>query len=308
MKNVFRRIAFLLLAAGFFRAPFASAVIVATSTPNSNTNAPVGDRGWSSMAIYNTASAVYLGGGWFITAGHLGTGAPTVNYRATNYTINSATWVALTNANGTAADARLFQISTPSAITGGTGISINQLSLSSNTPVTMIGYGRNCTNVVIYPQYAFSHYYMSTNISAMKWGTNSIDAFTASYTAAGFVSSIFETDFDYGEAQALDKDSGGGVFVYDSNSGSYLLAGLMIAVSNLYADTTGIYAIAGASGGINSSYYSKTYAVNLSKYSTQILNVIPEPGAVVMLLGVAGAAWLRRAHRRATARPRAASV
>ena len=115
----------------------------------------------------------------------------------------------------------------------------------------------------------------------MKWGQNEISGFQAAYAAAGYTSEIFETTVSSGTAQALDKDSGGGVFIYDDISGEYLLAGVMVGALR-YSDDGGstIYALD------SSTQNSETYSVDLSSYSNQINRVIPEPSTGILLVGV----------------------
>lgn len=265
--------------------PFAGqAVLIGTETPNSNNSQPAGDQGWSSMGIYNGAGSVYLGAGWFITAGHLGTGAGTVKLGGTTYSINGSSWTSITNSNGSNADIRLFQISDPGAILS-SGSQINSASLGLNYQLTMIGYGRDVSSVS--KQGATIKYYQAT-VSQMKWGSNQISGFQSGYTGAGYTSEIFETTLGSGTAQALDKDSGGGVFIYDDVSENYLLAGVMIGAS-LYPDANGIYAVD------SPTQKSKTYSVDLSVYGDQINQTIPEPSTAILLVGIA--ALLGVGHR-----------
>lgn len=263
------------------------AVFVATGTPNSNTSAPAGNQGWSNMGIYNGAGAVYLGGGWFMTARHLGT-ASTVKLDSINYSVNSATWTSITNSDGSFADMRLFQVSDPGAISA-PGIQVNTSALSSGESLTMIGYGRNVSSIITNTynskgQQTQVRYYEGTT-SSMKWGYNQISGFSNHFESVGFgfFSDVFATTLSSGSAQALDKDSGGGVFIYDSVSGEYVLAGIMIGAVR-YQDANGIFAATDTGTALQSS---KTYAVDLSAYSDQINQVIPEPATGILLVGVA---------------------
>jgi len=257
----------------------AEAVIVASNTPNQRNSAPSGDQGWSSMAIYNGAGAVYLGNGWFITAAHLGT-AGTVRFDSIVHSIAGTSWRSVTNQNGTAADIRLFKVANPLAVPE-EGSRIKASSPGTGSPVTMIGYGRDVSSILT-NQYTTGswprtqthtkvNYYEGT-ASQMKWGTNTVSGFQAAYTNAGFSyeSDVFITTLFPGRSQALDKDSGGGVFVYDSGSGEYLLAGIMIGALR-YQDDNGIYVLTDSG---NSGQNSKTYCVNLAAYYEQIEAVV----------------------------------
>jgi hypothetical protein len=275
-----------LLVSFLFFALDSYAVFIASGTPNGNTSAPVGDRGWSSMGIYNGASAVYLGNGWFITARHMGS-VSTVKFNEVNYSINSSSRTSITNANGSYADIQLFQVVDPAAISA-SGSRVNAGALGAGTSLTMIGYGRNVSSIVTnkYNSQGIQtqvRYYEGTT-SQMKWGGNTISGFSNSFESVGFgfFSDVLQTTLSSGKAQALDKDSGGGVFLYDNVSGDYLLAGIMIGAVR-YQDANGIFAVTDTG---NPSINSKTYSVNLSAYSSQINQAIPEPTTGILLVGV----------------------
>jgi len=249
------------------------AVFVASNAPNERNSAPSGDRGWSYMAVYNWAGAVYLGNGWFITAAHLGTTRTVVKFDSIDHPIAGTSWRSVTNQNGTAADIRLFKVANPLAVPEA-GARIKASSPGTGSPVTMIGYGRDVSSIAT-NQYMSKglqtqvRYYEGT-VSQMKWGTNTVSGAQASYTDPGYESNVFITTLFPGRAQALDKDSGGGVFVYDGGSGEYLLAGIMIGAVR-YQDTNGFFAVTDTGDpGIN----SKTYCVNLAAYHEQIEAVV----------------------------------
>src|SRR5262245_38418655 len=97
MAGMFHRPFFLLvpLAAAFLASP-AHAVVVATTT--GNTTAPVDDPGWSNIGSCNSASAIYLGNRWVLTAFHVNASAgfPVV-FNNTAYTTIPSTAVQLNN-------------------------------------------------------------------------------------------------------------------------------------------------------------------------------------------------------------------
>jgi len=252
------------------------------SSANANNSQPAGDQGWSSMGVYNTGGAVYLKNGWFITAGHLGTSGGSVNYSSVDYSISK--WTNITNDIGTSADIRLIQVLNPSAFTG-SGSSVYTNSMSIGTGVTMIGNGRDVSSVA--STGLETRYYEGT-VSQMKWGQNVISGHQTGYSELGFVSDVYITTLNDGTAQALDKDSGGGVFFYDSGSDEYLLSGVIIAATrysdgNIYARTH------------KTLDNSTTSFVDLSAYSEQINQAIPEPASAMLLIGVG--ALLGVAHR-----------
>ena len=247
----------------------AFAVIVGTGTPNANNAAPSDDRGWSSMGQYAQYGAVYLGNGWFITAAHLGKHGTNVAFAGETYAIDTDTWTDIHNEDNTRADFRLLRITSPSAITR-PGVPINRKAIAVGTDVTMIGRGYDSQDPVHVPSQ--TRYYQDTG-QAMKWGTNMIRSFDQRFQASGYTTRTFRTIFGSGVAQALDRDSGGGVFVYDSDQETYVLAGLMIAAAlgSTGEEATDKYAVHG--GPIR----SWTQSVDLRHYADQINAVISNP-------------------------------
>lgn len=297
IRNIFW-VPVLHLVAVILVAPIAEGVFIASDTPNANTSAPVDDRGWTSSAVYNDASAVYLKDGWFITSRHIGIqDNGTVSIGGSSYAIDSASWTSITNSNGTNADIRLFRISNPSELElAGTEVISSSLSLGQG--VTMIGYGRNVSSVVTnnYDEGAHTEIrYYEGSTSSMKWGENEIAGFEQGFTEQtfGFTSDVFWTELATGKAQALQGDSGGGVFVYDSERAKYVLAGIMIGAGLRKDVDEKIYAYTDT-GTPNSI----TISLDLRSYADQINQTIPEPSAALFLLVAGSCIWLRKVYRR----------
>src|SRR5579859_7852203 len=102
----------------------------------SNTNAPADGAPWQNVGqIGGGASGVYLGGGWVLTADHVGVG--TIVLSGTTYYPDGKA-LQLTNSDGSLIDLVLFHLTAAPPLPS--------LSLVSNTPaaftpVDMIGYG-----------------------------------------------------------------------------------------------------------------------------------------------------------------------
>ncbi len=241
------------------------------------------------MGVYNSGGAVYLGNGWFITAGHLGTGAGSVSYDGSSYAIDGSSWVTLKNPDTSSVDSRLFQITTPGSLAA-SGASIVDSALSLDDDLTMIGNGRDVSSV---STSGIETKYYEGSVSNMKWGQNTIDSFEADYSGAGYTSDTFQTILTTGTAQGLDKDSGGGVFVYDADTDQYQLAGIMIAALR-YSDGS-IYARK-----INGlpELSSWTKSVDLYQYRDQIIAVVPEPAPWMLVAGALGTFVLVQRLRR----------
>lgn len=259
-KNSKTTISALLLLA--FTLP-ATAVMIAGPDGTINTNAPVGDQGWSYVGrISNKPSSVtYIGRSWFITAHHIKVlDNPTaVLFDGQSFSIDDTSWTRLTNTvDGSDADLQLFRVTMPIPYTNLTVVSSTPIP---DTPVTMVGNGLNRGAPKTVGPLTKGYFWGSG--TTKRWGTNTVFQTTTS-TDIGYGSTTsFTTDWDNtpGEAHAVTYDSGGGVFV--NNGGSWELAGIMIATESL---TDG--------GGTYSLFGHQTSIADLSAYHQQITNTV----------------------------------
>ena len=216
-----------------------------------------GITGWNYVGeVINasgTASGVYLGNDWVITAGHVGSG--TFALSGSNYIMVAGSAQGIT-VSGTPADLTLFQITTAPVLPSLTVSSTAPAHLTGFHPgdqVVMLGYGGN---------------------QGETWGMNTVTSGSVSVTIAGypFTTTDFETAFGTttrGSNSATNNaafvlgDSGGGDFVYDSSTGTWELTGINEAIDS------------GTNG----------YMVELGAYASQIdsITAVPEPSSFVLL-------------------------
>jgi hypothetical protein len=228
-----------------------------------------GVTGWNYVGMVagggGSASGVYLGNNWVVTAGHVG--AATFTLAGNAYSIVPSSSRAITDANCTA-DITLFQIVTaPNLPSLSIATSAPQsLSASQNgSQVAMIGFGDGGSR------------------TTEAWGVNTVTQANEPYSVGGFHSTDFESDFGTITAGANSAtndyylvigDSGGGDFVFNSSLGEWQLAGI----------------------GEDVNTNNDSFMVQFSPYASQINSIVaaPEPsvaafatsGLVVLLAGV----------------------
>lgn len=299
-----------LCAAFLLAATPARGVIIDTATGTGNTTAPVDNPGWANVGTVANGSAVYLGNRWAITATHVWTGPTT--FSGTTYQNVPGSEITLSN-NGAVGqtaytDLVLYQLATDPGLPA--------LTIASSTPangsaVTMIGAGRD--------RGAFTQWnvnqgttpwtwtvtgsngnaagYQWGSTRTMRWGTNDIDAagwITYTIDTAKSVRAV-QTTFNFlpgdsNEAYAAPGDSGGAVFY--KNGSTWELAGIMLAT----------FAYSGQPGG-TAVFGNPTVSGDLSFYRSQIVQVVPEPGAL-MLAGLGSITLVVAASRRRRRLPR----
>ncbi len=226
----------------------------------------VGATGADYVGQVNSASGVYLGDNWVLTAGHVGAGSFTlagITYSAVSGSAHTLT------SGSTSVDLTLFQIS-------GT-LTLNPLTIDT-TPLTPFSSSNSPSQVVMIG-------YGTTGTQHETWGVDTVDLINQSvdlrpsypYVSNDFISYLGSVS--NGSTVTTNNsilyvgDSGGGDFTYDSSSHSWVLAGI-----NEVTDTTDTPNFSGF--------------VQLSTYASQIqsitgIGVVPEPSTWALFgLGV----------------------
>jgi hypothetical protein len=256
-----------------------SVEIVENGTASFNTTAPTssdipnwdagwgssGVTGWNYVGYVQNAGGVYLGNGWVITAGHVGEG----NFYLGGFTYdavpNSAVEISDTNGQ---ADLTLFQIATSPDLPA--------LTIATGTPRAAFPDGTGGSEVAM----------LGMGGGSESWGLNTVTENDLQVQVTGYSFTTIDFQTAYGdpptgftnldnEATLIAGDSGGGDFIYDSQTGKWQLAGINEAVDQ----------------------DSNSYMVELSHYATQInpIVAVPEPGAAWLVgLGVVLIPALRR--------------
>jgi hypothetical protein len=267
---------------------------------------PADDPGWANVGkLYGslaTASGVYLGNGWVLTAAHVGGG--TVDFAGQPYDMKPGSWHRLHHPSlpGWEVDLGLFQLTeTPQDLPS---LTISQTAPAVSSSVVGIGYGLNRAAEpsawdanwnLVSPPGQFRGFYLETT-RKKRWGTNQLDDAGLSVSEAWGDTYTLDMTFDeFGgddfEMQAVLGDSGGGLFY--KRGDAWELAGIIIWRS-LYKNPNQPEDTA--------VFTNQSFAADLSRYRPEIMGIVPEPSAVVMLLGL-GIGCLACSVRRRANRP-----
>lgn len=293
-------------------------VVILTADGTGNTTAPPDDPGWANVGVRGIGNGVYLGGGWVLTAAHVGAGE--IVLAGTTYAAAPGSAVQLTNAGAAGrsatTDLMLYRLITMPA--GMAPVTIAATSPAAGAPVTMIGSGLDrgaftewTVNQSATP-WAWTEVssggtfagYKTASTRQMRWGTNAISANDLWVAASDLdppldvksVGTLFDAPFGTSEAQAVNHDSGGAVFA--KAGGTWELAGM-------------IFDVGGYSGQPSPAFTpvigNATYAADLAFYRPQIMAIVPEPQSIVLVVTAVGGLLVARSLRRrsveSTARP-----
>lgn len=298
----------------------ARAVIIQTLSGTDNTTAPADDPGFANVGYSNNyyGTAIYLGNGWVLTAGHVG---------GTGIVLSSGTYLQASGSNtsftlvndspgrSTYTDLYMFKLATEPV--GLPSIPIASSMPARGDPVVMIGGGRDRGaftqwNVVTSTTGPWSWTptpsggnfagFFAQSSRAIRWGTNTIesrDFWEKMYWGGGpndynevkSLTTVFDADLGSTEAQAVRNDSGGAVFT--KVGGQWQLAGVIYAVATFPQQPTNL-------NGESAVFGDETYLADLSYYRPQIVAVVPEPSAAALaaLAAVVVGVWRSVPRRR----------
>lgn len=290
-------------------------VVISSGDGTENVTAPMDDPGFGNVGKRSSASVVYLGNRWVLTANHVGVGS--VDLGGTIYEVESGTAQRLQNPTGmgltTSTDLRMYRLTTDPGLPS---LQIMNTTPALGSRVVMIGQGRNRQvsmtewDVAVLPDDPdiwTVHDPMNPDPSDVKgwglltprtirWGENEVTGTTTiNLGTHGDILSFYTTFDEAGlthEAQGTSGDSGGAVFLKEG--GVWKLAGIMNAVGTSLAFDGGP---PGETSTNPYPYFGRvTFAADLSEYRAQIESIylIPEPSTVLLGFLGAGFLWVRR--------------
>jgi hypothetical protein len=214
---------------------------------------------------YEGPSVIYLGAGWVLTAHHVGIGE--VFLEGESFTPNMRSRHTLLNANGTAADAIVFQLDPDADLPDLPILPLATVAPLPGEEVMLIGFGREREKVIEWNHDGRNRFgFEWSKRGSKRWGTNRINADHAILVQQNMSTHALTFVFDgpdsenttRHEAQAALGDSGGAVFV--KRDGEWLLVGMMTSVSANYATP-----------GHTTVYGDTTFAADISFYRDEIL-------------------------------------
>ncbi|MAG30445.1 MAG: hypothetical protein CL908_06050 [Deltaproteobacteria bacterium] len=213
---------------------------------------------------YEGPSVIYLGGGWALTARHVGMGE--IFLAAEIYKPVPRSRRTLLNENGRPADVMLFEIDRSAGLPDLPLLPIATEPVQPGDQVLLIGFGRGRNKVIEWEIDGETRFgFLWDETGAKRWGTNRVETAGHSVTQNEWTTFSFTFDFDEPlaarttlfEAHAATGDSGGAVFVRRNET--WMLVGMMASISGTLERPEG-----------TATYGDRTYAADLAFYRSEI--------------------------------------
>ena len=214
---------------------------------------------WEHVGRSGIVTALYLGRGWVLTAGHAGAGR--VELRGQSLAPESGTVERLRTGEAEA-DLVMFRLRGDPGLPS---LPIAREAAAVGTPVLLLGCGGGARGAATSWE-GIQGFLVRTGEGACRWGGNRVSGAERPVRLRQFVTASFYTDLSLTrggvrrEAQGATGDSGGGVFSRSGSGGRWELAGLMISVSHYPRQPPGLVLDG-----------NQTHVADLARYRQQIL-------------------------------------
>ncbi|MCP4905733.1 MAG: trypsin-like peptidase domain-containing protein [bacterium] len=214
---------------------------------------------------YAGPTVLYLGGGYAMTARHVGMGE--IQLRDVMHKPVRDSKRSLLNENGSAADVMIFELDRNAVLPDLPILPIASEPLQPGEDVLLVGFGRGRGTVIEYDIDGQTRFGFSWSKKGEKrWGTNRVSSNSEILSQSNFMTRALSLRFDgpfapdttrY-ETHAAIGDSGGGVFV--QRDGIWKLAAMMISIGG-----------EARSPRSSTVYGDMTFAADLTYYRDEIL-------------------------------------
>jgi hypothetical protein len=236
--------------------------LVVDGDPELEQRAPGRDTGFEHVGKIGGTTGVYLGGGWVLTAAHVGAGPLALD--GSSYPAVPGSWVALRGAGSAKIpDLGLFRVDPRPTLPD---LAIARRGPRTGEPVLLVGCGHGRGERIEWEGRS-GFRWVSPNVR--RWGINRVAATAHEMPTPGASTWMFSTLFSVGdrqEAHAALGDSGGAGFL--KRRGAWMLAGIIVSVSSFPGQPPQT-AISG----------NTTHLADLSRYRGEILSLTGLEGA-----------------------------
>ncbi|HST29433.1 MAG TPA: hypothetical protein VLK27_01180 [Chthoniobacterales bacterium] len=275
----------------FSEAPVRAVILYGTGDPAANTNAPAGNlanSGWQYEGQFGSFLGTAIASNYFVTAKHIGGSV------GQTFTFNDVAYTTTAVFPDPSSDLQVWQVS---------GTFPTHAPLFANAPETEVGlslvvFGRGTqrgNSVLVGNDSHLGGWLWGASDGVQRWGTNVVESI---YTDPGFgklVRATFDNNPGSNEAHLSAGDSGGAVFVFNSTTNRWELAGINLGVDGPFSfsmdgsntfnaamfDTTGLFVDGGDGTWVAAPNPSAFYATEIAAHRRFVESVVMQLTGVV---------------------------
>ena len=285
---------FRLLVVGAFLvvlAPVRAVILYGTGDPTANTAAPTGalaGSGWQYEGQFGAYLGTVIASNYFITAKHIGGSVgQTFNFNATTYTTTAVF-------PDPSSDLQIWQVAGMFLVHAPLfhGVAGSEVNLS------LVVFGRGRLRGDPFFVGTDSHlggWLWGSPDGVQRWGTNVVGSIYTDPTYGKLVRAPFDANAGPNEAHLASGDSGGAVFVFDTNTSAWELAGINLAVDGPFStssngtnpfnaamfDTTGLFVPDDQGNWVAAPNPSTFYATEVAAHKGFIESIVMQLMSVV---------------------------
>ena len=215
-------------------APSVAVILYGTTDPSANTTAPTGTlagSGWQYEGQFGSFLGTVIASNYFVTAKHIGGSV------GQTFTFNGANYTTKAVFPDPSSDLQVWQVS-------GTFPSHAQIygavaGSEVNDNLVVFGRGTQRGNAVFVG--SDSHlggWLWGTTDGLQRWGTNVVGSIVTDPIYGDLLRVPFDAGISPNEAHLSAGDSGGAVFVFNTSSNAWELAGINLAVDGPFSSTS----------------------------------------------------------------------
>ena len=281
----------LLIAAVVAFAPARAVILYGTGDPSANTSAPIGalvNSGWQFGGQFGGYLGTVIASNYFITAKHIGGNI------GDTFTFNGTTYTTTAVFPDPASDLQIWQVAGSFPI---------QAPLYSGAPgsevnLGLVVFGRGTQRgnpVFVGNDSHLGGWLWGAYDGVERWGTNVVGSIFNDSTFGQLLRVPFDNNAGVNEAHLSGGDSGGAVFIFNSTTNRWELAGINLGVDGLFSfssdganpfdaalfDTTGLFVQGDNNTWIVAPNPSTFYATEIAAHRRFVESVVMQLTSVV---------------------------
>jgi hypothetical protein len=264
-------------------APTLGVILYGTSDPTANTTAPTGalaGSGWQYEGQFGAFLGTVIASNYFVTAKHIGGSV------GQTFTFDGVTYTTTAVFPDPSSDLQIWQVS--GMFPSHAPIYSGAASSETNRSLVVFGRGTQRGNpVFVGSDSHLGGWLWGSSDGVQRWGTNLVGSIITDPTYGKLLRVPFDANVGPNEGHLSVGDSGGGVFVFNTDNNVWELAGINLAVDGPFSisssganpfdaamfDTTGLFA-QGMAAPNPSAFYATEVAANKGFIESVVMQLV----------------------------------